>query len=275
MSHSPIDQPAHRHPGVATLDLPCPPQRAERATSTPALLDGDAPIRVLVVEDDQALVRLLTLTLRKDGYQVTAAGNGREALRLFAEQSIDLILLDIDMPVMNGFDLCAELRKSTHVPIIFVTAKSRPDDLLWAYQLGGDSYITKPFTLQELRARIGALLRRIHMGGKQKANSQITIGEISLDEASQEVTVRGEPVSLTPNEYRLLSYLMRHPGQLITKAEFLAAVWQYESTDDINFMRVTIRRLRSKIEADPANPCYLKTVHGVGYQFCADATTAN
>jgi two-component system, OmpR family, response regulator VicR len=269
MNHFTLDHPVHRQP-VPTGYEPLTPT----ANRLPALAADSAvavSTQVLVVEDDPALLRLLILVLKKEGFGVFGAASGEEALRLFGNHSFHLVLLDIDMPTLNGFTVCAELRKRTHIPIVFVTAKSRIDDLLRGFELGGDSYITKPFTMQELRARVRALLRRTRAQQAQAAAQMITIGEISLNEETQEVIVRGQPVSLTPNEYRLLDYLMRHPDQMITKKEFLAAVWQYESTDDVNFMRVTVRRLRNKIELDPANPHYIKTVHGVGYQLCSAA----
>jgi DNA-binding response OmpR family regulator len=235
----------------------------------------DKSIQVLVVEDDDALRRLLHMTLKRDGYRVITASNGQEALQLFAENPIDIVLLDVNMPVLNGYAVCLELRKHTHVPIIFLTAKSRTDDLITGMELGADNYVTKPFTIQELRARIRAILQRVQHNALTRPEKILTVGDISLDEESLEVIVRGITVSLTPSEFRLLSYLMHHPNKLITKDEFLAAVWEYRSSDDVNFMRVTVRRLRSKIEEDPANPRYLKTVHGIGYQFCTEASIRN
>jgi DNA-binding response OmpR family regulator len=229
----------------------------------------EASTLIMVVEDDEALRRLLYMTLKRDGYQVITASNGREALQLFADHPADIVLLDVNMPIMNGYAVCMELRKRTHVPIIFLTAKSRTDDMVTGIELGADNYVTKPFTIQELRARIRALLTRVYQT-QQNSKKVIAVGDIILDEDRLEVTVRGQPISLTPNEFRLLSYLMHNPNKLITKDEFLSAVWEYEASEDVNFMRVTVRRLRSKIEEDPSSPRYLKTVHGVGYQFCSD-----
>lgn len=242
-------------------------------STEPASTVGDEPIQILIVEDDEALRRLLQMTLKRDGYRVVVASNGQEALQLFHAHAIDIVLLDVNMPIMNGYAVCMELRKHTHVPIIFLTAKSRTDDLITGIELGADTYVTKPFTIQELRARIRAVLQRIRQNVAIRSDKVIKIGEISLDEDNLEVTVGNEVVSLTPNEFRLLNYLMHHPDKLITKDEFLSAVWHYRSSDDINFMRVTIRRLRSKIEKDPSNPRYLKTVHGIGYQFSTEAVT--
>jgi DNA-binding response OmpR family regulator len=223
---------------------------------------------VLVVDDDPALRRMLTLALKNDGYTVITAGNGVEALDTFATHPVDLIILDVEMPVMGGHSVCIELRKKSDVPIIFLTARARVDDLVAGLEIGGDQYVTKPFVLQELRARMRAVLDRVHQRAKERLSRIITIGDIVLNEEKCEVTVRGELINLTPSEFRLLSYLMHHPDQLISKEEFQAAVWGYHSSPDVNFMRVTMRRLRMKIEVDPSNPQYLQTVHGAGYRFC-------
>lgn len=225
-------------------------------------------INVLIAEDDPALRRLLHASLQHDGYQVYMAENGQEAIQRFDEQAIDLVLLDIAMPGMDGFDVCSELRQKSDVPIIFITAQSRVDDLVLGFELGADSYLRKPFSIQELRARIQAVLRRVKQRANQHENRIITLCDLMLDTENMVVTLRRELINLTPTEFRLLSYLMQNPNRLLTKAEVQTAVWSYESSDDVNFIRVTIRRLRSKIEDDPANPRYIKTVHGLGYQFC-------
>jgi DNA-binding response OmpR family regulator len=229
---------------------------------------------VLVVDDDPALRRMLTLALKNDGYTVITAGNGLEAMDAFAAHRVDLILLDVEMPAMGGHAVCLELRKQSDVPIIFLTARARIDDLVTGLELGGDQYVTKPFMLQELRARMRAVLDRVQQRAKERLSRIITIGDIVLNEEKCEVTVRGELISLTPSEFRLLSYLMHHPDQLISKEEFQAAVWGYHSSPDVNFMRVTMRRLRMKIEVDPSNPQYLQTVHGSGYRFCRQSPPA-
>ncbi|CAN5521083.1 response regulator transcription factor [soil metagenome] len=224
--------------------------------------------QILIAEDDDALRHLLNIALKRDGYRVLAVRDGKEALNVFAENPIDLVLLDINMPIMDGYEVCLELRKRTDIPIIMITAKSRTDEVVTGFQLGADYYMTKPFSMQELRARIQAMLRRVGSESQRRAATIVTFGDISLDEENRQVTVRGTVIGLTPNEFRVLSYLMRHPDKLISKEEFLSAVWDYQSMEDTNFVRVTIRRLRSKIELDASNPLYLKTVHGEGYQFC-------
>lgn len=223
--------------------------------------------QILVVEDDDALRKLLLLTLKLDGYQVCTANDGREALTVFSQNNVDCVLLDVNMPFVDGLEVCTQLRKQTDVPIIMITANSRTDDVITGIELGADHYMTKPFVLQELRARIRAILRRVNHEQKQKTGHILSYGDITLNEELQQVTVRGEVVNLTPNEYRMLNYLMHNPDKPVSKEEFLRAVWDYHPHEDLGFVRVTMRRLRSKVEKEPANPQYLKTVHGLGYQF--------
>ncbi len=239
---------------------------APSAQNSPNSNNGEKT-RVLIAEDDDSLRHLLTIALKRDGYQILAVRDGKEALNAFATASFDIVLLDINMPIIDGYEVCTELRKRTDVPIIMITAKSRTDEVVTGFQLGADYYMTKPFSMQELRARIQAMLRRMSSEANRKAANILSFGELSLDEENHQVTLRGEEISLTPNEFRVLSYLMHNPDRLISKEEFLSAVWDYQSMEDTNFVRVTIRRLRSKIEKDPSNPHYLRTVHGEGYQF--------
>ncbi len=230
-------------------------------------------IQILVAEDDDSLRKLLALTLKLDGYSVVLAQDGREALSAFDAHNIDFVLLDINMPLLDGLEVCSELRKRTDVPIIMLTANTRTDDVVTGIELGADHYMTKPFVLHELRARIRATLRRTIQQSHRKADTTICIGEITLNEELQQVTVRGEVIGLTPNEYRMLSYLMHNPDKPVSKAEFLRAVWNYHPHDDVSFVRVTMRRLRSKVEQEPGNPRYLKTVHGLGYQFATKVSS--
>jgi DNA-binding response OmpR family regulator len=224
-------------------------------------------IRILIAEDDDSLRHLLTIALKRDGYKILAVRDGKEALNAFADLAFDIVLLDINMPIIDGYEVCLELRKRTDVPIIMITAKSRTDEVVTGFQLGADYYMTKPFSMQELRARIQAMLRRVNNETQRKAATVVAFGDISLDEENRQVIIRGDVIGLTPNEFRVLNYLMHNPDRLISKEEFLSAVWDYQSMEDTNFVRVTIRRLRSKIEVDASNPRYLRTVHGEGYQF--------
>lgn len=251
------------------MSLLAPPAAAP-SNATP-----NVKAQVLIAEDDEALRHLLTIALKRDGYKIIAVRDGQEALNAFADNPIDLVLLDINMPLVDGYEVCLQLRKRTDVPIIMITAKSRTDEVVFGVNLGADYYMTKPFSMLELRARIERILFRVNSESQRKAANIITIGEITLDEENHQVTVRGEETGLTPNEFRVLSYLMHNPDKLISKEVFLSAVWDYQSIEDTNFVRVTIRRLRSKIEVDPSKPRYLKTVHGVGYQFCTTPTESS
>ena len=224
-------------------------------------------LQILIVEDDESLRKLLTITLKLDGYQVLAACDGREALAVFQQNQVDCVLLDVNMPLLDGLEVCSELRKSNDVPIVILTANSRTDDVITAMELGADHYMTKPFDLQELRARIRAILRRANQQMRNPRPSIISYGAITVNETLQQVMVNGEVITLTPNEYRMLTYLMLHPDQPVSKEEFLRVVWEYCPHEDLTVVRVTMRRLRSKVEKDPSNPQYLKTVHGAGYQF--------
>lgn len=239
------------------------------AARLPVTRQADLPNRLLIVEDEEAMRRLLTLSLKRQGYEVKTASNGREAIQFFNEEKFDLILLDINMPIMDGFDTCAELRKQTHVPIMFITARSRSDDLHKGIELGGDNYMVKPFIMSELSARIVSLLRRTYHYTPPPVDHQVTIGDITINFDRKEVTIRDNPVSLTPIEYRFLSYLAQHSARVIEKAELISAVWGYDSVEEDDFVRVMVRRLRRKIEQESSRPRHLKTVHGVGYQFVA------
>lgn len=227
-------------------------------------------IQILLAEDEDSTRQLLQFSLEREGYKVVAVRDGSEALQAFAADTFDMVILDVNMPVLDGWTVCSELRKRTDVPIMMLTANARPDDVVHGIRLGADNYVTKPFTLKELRARVQAVLRRAKQKSYLDSANIVTCGEITLNETTCEVTVRGSKVELTPNEYRLLKYFMDNPDTAISKEELLTAVWdyQYQFCEDLNFIRVTIRRLRSKVEENSSSPKYLKTVHGRGYKLC-------
>lgn len=235
-------------------------------------------ISILVAEDEDATRQLLQFSLEREGYQVVTVRNGQEALQAFGANPFDIVILDINMPIIDGWTVCAELRKRTDVPIMMLTANARPDDVVHGIRLGADNYVTKPFTLKELRARVQAVLRRSMQRNQRDAANIMRCGEIVLNESTCEVTVRGKKVDLTPNEYRLLKHFLENPNKPISKEDLLTAVWdyQYQFCEDLNFIRVTIRRLRSKVEENSSSPKYLKTVHGRGYKLCngEDPTTS-
>ena len=243
------------------------------STSTPNTLPlniSTEDIRILVVEDEDATRDLVYFCLKQDGYQVVAVDNGAAALRAFADSPSDLVILDVNMPVLDGWSVCAELRKRTDVPIMMLTANARPDDIVLGMELGADYYITKPFTLSELRARVLAALRRASSKPSSAATSSVHFGGITLNEDSGEVRVENKAVGLGAIEYHLLKYLMHNPDRPISNEELLIEVWGYQvqATEDFNMIRVTMRRLRNKVEENASSPKYLKTVHGRGYQFC-------
>jgi DNA-binding response OmpR family regulator len=244
------------------------------ASTAPDLQADPSGAHILVVDDNQDMQRLLSLALTRAGYQVLTAGDGPQALEQFRNQRIDLVLLDVNLPGMDGYTLCIELRKRTMAPILFLLATCAPlGERVMGIELGADGYLTKPFTLQELCARVYALLTRVSKTSQATAPPSLRIGAIRLDEWAQLVTVCGRSHPVTPQEFKLLRYLMRHPDRRVAKEELRAIIWPAEQgttpEDEFNRLRVMVYRLRQKIEEDPAHPRYLKTVPGVGYQFCS------
>ena len=222
--------------------------------------------RTILVVDDKASVRnLVREYLEAEGYRVVTATNGREALYAARQEKPDLILLDIMMPQMSGYDFIRAYRKERETPIIVLTAKLDETDKVLGLELGADDYVTKPFGMKELAARINAVLRR---AGRQAVQSEVlAAGGIRLDRETRLVTVDGRPVSLTPSEFELLSILMSAPGRVFSRAELLARL-QGNSFEGVErTVDVHIRNLRTKIEPDPAQPASIETVFGVGYRF--------
>ncbi|PWL91429.1 MAG: DNA-binding response regulator [Clostridiales bacterium] len=222
---------------------------------------------ILVCDDDRDIVSALTIYLTGEGYAVTGAGSGQEALELFQQQSFDLVLMDIMMPGMDGITATAQLRTQSNVPILFLTAKGEDTDKILGLNIGADDYITKPFNPLEIIARVRSHLRRYtQLGGVPTAPDLLTVGPIALDDAAKVVTVDGEPVNLTPLEFNILRLLMRHPGQVFSMTQIYEQVWNDTALGSENTVAVHIRHLREKIEIDPARPRYLKVVWGLGYK---------
>lgn len=225
-------------------------------------------VHVMVVDDEKMIRSLLKMSLQRMGYEVTVAIDGEEALALFQTQSFDLILLDILMPKVDGFTVCAELRRISDVPIVMLTALNRPDDIVRGLELGADNYITKPFTFKEVEARIRAILRRTTNKIEAEPSQVVEHGDVRLDGGMRAVTVGGQLVELTRTEYQLLHYLMSHVDAPVSKEDLLERVWGYEAADtNSNIVELAIRRLRKKLEDDPSEPARLLTVRGVGYKF--------
>jgi len=221
--------------------------------------------RVLVVDDDPGIVKVVRAYLEKAGFQVLVAHDGKRAMHIARHDKPDLVVLDLMLPEMDGWDVCRALRKESDVPIIMLTARVEDTDKLIGLELGADDYVTKPFSPQELVARVRAILRRVQ--GMPPKPEIISRGEITVDVSGHSVTVRGEPVDLTPTEFDLLATLMQDAGRSFTRLQLLEQVQGYAYEGYERTIDVHIKNLRQKIEADPRNPQHVKTVYGVGYKF--------
>jgi len=222
--------------------------------------------KILLVDDEAAIVQSLRYNLERSGFSVTAAGDGRSAVALAASEEPDLVILDIMLPLLDGIEACKEIRKTSSVPIIMLTAKDQEFDKVLALELGADDYVTKPFSLGEIIARVKARLRRSEVDLEQRDES-ITIGEITIDRSRQRLVVRGETVALAPKEFRLLHVLMENRGRIVTRQMLLEKVWGYDFEGEHQTISVHIRWLREKIEVDPNNPRHIITVRSRGYMF--------
>jgi DNA-binding response OmpR family regulator len=228
----------------------------------------DGSVRILLVDDEQSVQTLLAYPLRKDGYEVIAAHDGRQALDRFGEQRFDLVVLDIMLPKLDGIEVCRRLRARSQVPIIMLTAKDDEIDKVLGLEMGADDYITKPFSVREFRSRVRAALRRTEMLRDQAGPDEpIVAGELKIDFERRSVTVRDEQVRLTYVEFEILSSLASAPGRVMTREALLEHVWGDAAYRDPRTIDVHIRHLREKLERDPRNPEYLFTVRGVGYRF--------
>ena len=228
--------------------------------------------RILLVDDEQAVQTLLTYPLRRDGYEVIAAQDGQEALRRFAEQRFDLVVLDLMLPKLDGIEVCRRMRSRSQVPIIMLTAKGDEIDKVVGLEMGADDYITKPFSMREFRSRVKAALRRSRMPGAQEAVAEpIRSGDLHIDFERRTVTVRGEPIRLTYVEFEILAALARAPGRVLSRESLLEHVWGDSDYRDPRTVDVHIRHLREKIETESRSPEFLLTVRGVGYRFREEA----
>jgi two-component system alkaline phosphatase synthesis response regulator PhoP len=230
------------------------------------MIAAPAKKKILLVDDEATIVQSLRYNLERSGYAVTAAGDGRSAVALAASENPDLIILDIMLPLLDGIEACKEIRKTSSVPIIMLTAKDQEFDKVLALELGADDYVTKPFALGEMIARVKARLRRSEVDSEQR-DEAITIGEISIDRSRQRLLVRGETVALAPKEFRLLHLLMENRGRIVTRQMLLEKVWGYDFEGEHQTISVHVRWLREKIEIDPNNPRHIITVRSRGYMF--------
>jgi DNA-binding response OmpR family regulator len=228
----------------------------------------EAAARILLVDDEQAIQTLLAYPLRRDGYEVVAAHDGREALDRFSEQRFDLVVLDVMLPRVDGIEVCRRMRARSQVPIIMLTARDDEIDKVLGLEIGADDYITKPFSVREFRSRVRAALRRTEMLRRQPSNEEpIVVRDLRIDFDRRTVTMRDERVKLTYVEFEILAALARSPGAVMTREALLEHVWGDSAYRDPRTIDVHIRHLREKLESDPGSPEYLFTVRGVGYCF--------
>ena len=230
--------------------------------------------RILLADDEQSIQTLLSFPLRKDGYEVTTASDGREALARFSESRYDLVVLDVMMPRMDGLEVCRRIRARHNVPIIMLTAKAEEIDKVLGLELGADDYITKPFSLREFRSRVRAALRRAGMQTQSEPEADdlpLTVHALQIDPAKRAVRVREEAVELTFVEFEILNALARNPGRVFTRDMLLTRIWGDSAYRDPRTIDVHIRHLREKLETDAKDPEYLFTVRGVGYRFRDEA----
>ena len=226
--------------------------------------------RVLVVDDEKMIVKGIRFSLEQDGYEVTAAYDGEEALNLVRDHEYDIILLDLMLPKMSGLEVCQQIREFSSVPIIMLTAKGEDMDKIMGLEYGADDYITKPFNILEVKARIKAIIRRTRKTEKPEEKSRVVqAGDLKMDCDSRRVFIGDKEVNLTAKEFDVLQLLVFNPNKVYSRENLLNIVWGYEYPGDVRTVDVHIRRLREKIEANPSEPKYVHTKWGVGYYFQA------
>ena len=222
-------------------------------------------MKILVVDDEKVLVKGIKFNLESEGYQVDVGYDGQDAVDMARGNAYDIILLDLMMPKIDGLQACMRIREFSNVPIIMLTARSEDADKLVGFESGADDYITKPFNILELKARIRALARRAGMTQQQDKRGKLTAGHIALDADERSAWKDGTPVELTAKEFDLMELFLRNPGRVYSRENLLNVVWGYEYAGDYRTVDVHVRRLREKLELDPANPQYILTKWGVGY----------
>lgn len=224
--------------------------------------------KILIVDDEKTIVDILAYNLRKEGYEIIEAHNGKTGLELALSENPDLVILDIMMPGLDGYEVCTRLRKVSQVPVIMLTAKAEESDKVFSFELGADDYITKPFGIREMLARVMANLRRGNMTQTvSNGSNKLIFGELSVDLDMFEIKRGKDIVDLTRREFELVKFLATQNNQVFTREALLEKVWGYEYFGDVRTVDVTIRRLRTKLELTPDNPTYILTKRGVGYHF--------
>ena len=227
---------------------------------------------ILTADDDPQILRLVARNLQLEGYEVTTATDGQEALDQLESRKFELAILDVMMSKLDGFTVCARVREFSSMPIIMVTARGQDQDKIRGLDLGADDYLTKPFSVEELLARVRSVLRRSQFSANQESQNArpvVTLGDLMIDFAQHRVTMKDQEIDLTPIEYRLLAYLAQNAGRVVTQDLLLEHVWGEEYVGESHLLQVNVNRLRRKLEDDPARPRYLLTKMGVGYMLAA------
>ena len=222
---------------------------------------------ILAVDDEPTLLETLAYNLEQDGYRVIRAADGREALTRFRAEPVDLVVLDLMLPELSGMEVCRIIRQESDVPILMLTAKDSEVDKIVGLEVGADDYVTKPFSLRELQARVRALLRRSEQRRVESAPGTIDLGRVQADLAGHRLLRDGQELPVKPKAFELLAFLVRHPGQVFTRDQLLERVWGYDYAGETRTVDVHVHWLRAQIEEDPASPRFLHTVRGVGYVF--------
>jgi len=235
--------------------------------SFPVKTPGTESATILLVDDEDAVQKLLTYPLEQEGFRVVQARDGEEALRRFEHEQVDLVVLDLMLPKLDGLEVCRRLRASSSVPIIMLTARDDELDKVVGLELGADDYITKPFSIREFRSRVRALLRRASLGAHDEGRDQIVADGLTLDLAKRTTVFDGRPIELTFVEFELLRSLAAKPGRVFTRQALLQSLWGDYAYREPRTIDVHVRHLREKLEPDPAEPEYILTVRGVGYRF--------
>lgn len=223
--------------------------------------------KILIVDDETKISDIIKFNLEKEGYEVNTAADGEEAIKKAHLFKPDLILLDVMLPILDGFQVCRKVRESFNMPIIMLTAKEEEVDKVLGFELGADDYITKPFGMRELLARVRANLRRVAITDADSLTSLIISDDLIIDPLKYEITKSGEPIELTLREFELLKFLASSPSQVFSREQLLTDVWGYEYVGEVRTVDVTVSRIRDKIETEPSAPKYLLTKRGVGYYF--------
>ena len=226
--------------------------------------------RILIADDDPAIANLVRIALDDPRYDVTSSSTGLEAIQEWEKQSFDLVILDIMMPYVDGFEATQRIRAVSDVPIVILTSRGGVDDIVHGFEIGADDYITKPFKVVELQARVEAILRRVDGQHERLAPSIVAVADLHIDKSRHIVTLNGEPMSLTPMEFELLYFLAANAGQVFDRETLFREVWGYEYVGETNLVDVCVRRLREKIEVEPSKPRRITTVRGVGYKLSDD-----